>query len=1767
MVDSLKKKTAFLSCALYSALLCSFLFYSSALKGQPDWVWGRDIHTSSPEYSTDVAIDPISGNVVITGVYNSNLSAYYGSSFSGSSKGGFVAKYDPNGNIIWGFKVGSNNNNICNSVVIDSSGNIYVAGTFELTTDFKGTLASPSTNLTSGGQKDVFLAKYNSAGQLLWVRKGGGAGNDEGSSVAINSTGVYISGSYTNSASFGTLNSVANNSTQNMFVCAYDFAGTPLWLADGGTTQPCSANGITADNSAVFVTGEFKGPTLNIYNSSATLAATFTNTASGKNDAYILSFGTSGNFNWGGSIGSTEDETAMAVSVSGNLIYVTGAIKQSANFPSYSSNPVSWDGALDLYLAAIDKTNGITQWVKSGGSNDEGAGLNVANDNVGNVYVSGYFKNSITFTGGPSLNISGGHKEDLFVITYSSTGVFRWLKDAGENQKDEAYGVACRNVNEVYVSGEYAKTPVFGPSTLTVDGGSNAFLAKITCPSILNNIISSSQTVCTGSTPVSLTGSVPVSGTPPFTYYWEQSNDGVNWTAASGTNNLQSYSPSALSSITYFRRTVYSSSVCMNTSISNIITIAVDQPPSAAAAGTNQQVCISSPSATMNANIPSIGTGVWSLVSGAGSIASPSSAATIINGLGVGSNIFKWTISNGVCPSTSSTVTISVDQLPTSSNAGIDQEVCISTGSAILNAMSPAVGTGLWSVASGTGVITSPSSASSNINSLSLGSNMLVWKITNGVCPSSYDSVSILVDALPTSAFAGNDQTICVSAGTAFLNANSPSIGSGMWSLISGSGSISNATIDSTTVNGISVGTNLFRWTIRNGVCPASVDTVKIFVDDLPSNPNAGIDQAVCITSSSAALNANVPGVGTGHWSLVSGTGIISSALNASTSVNGLSQGPNLFSWTVTNGMCASRSDTITVVVSPMPTTASAGVDQTICVSTGSTSLTANVPVTGSGIWSHVSGSGTITSPLTESTNITGLSAGVSSFAWTISNSVCPASSDTLKIFVDTLPDVSFAGADQELCISSASTTLNANNPVIGSGLWFVASGSALISSYTSSSSPVTGLGPGLNVLVWRITNGTCPSSYDSVSIKVDDLSGASFAGNDQIICVSTDSVILNANNPAIGNGMWAVISGSGNFSDVTMNNATVTNMNIGQNIFTWSISNGVCASTIDTLMVFVDAMPDQANAGADITACISSPSLNLNAVNPVIGNGQWSLVSGAGIISSPTLPNSSVSGYNAGSNMLTWTISNGVCASSTDTMFINIDALPSSALAGSDQIVCVSSPTVPLNANFPLVGTGIWNIISGTGMLSDSSSAMATLSGFNTGATILKWTIKNGVCPASIDTVIINADALPSISNAGTDQHVCENSATANLNANIPAVGTGQWSMLSGGGSFSSVLSPSCAVSGLLTGINSFEWTITNGVCPSSTSSVNITVDRMPDIAVAEGDQTICESNTSVNIAANVPVIGTGIWSVSSGSGSFTNSASAVSAVSGYVAGANVYTWNISNGVCPVSSSSLTVNVDALPGPVNAGSNKSICISDPSLKMSAIAPSVGTGNWAVLSGSGNFNSTSDPNATASGLGIGDNIFSWTVSNGVCPSVSSTVTISVDQSPDSAKAGIDRTLDIPFTQLQGNIPSVGAGQWSWVSGNGVISNSNDATAEISGMQVGVSILKWTISNGVCPPSSDEVTVTMNPLQIPNGFSPNGDAINDTYKIPALEYYPNVKFNVFNKWGNVVYSSDEYKNAWDGTNNKHEKLADDTYYFIMEVTPEMHYSGFIVLKTK
>jgi hypothetical protein len=466
------------------------------------------------------------------------------------------------------------------------------------------------------------------------------------------------------------------------------------------------------------------------------------------------------------------------------------------------------------------------------------------------------------------------------------------------------------------------------------------------------------------------------------------------------------------------------------------------------------------------------------------------------------------------------------------------------------------------------------------------------------------------------------------------------------------------------------------------------------------------------------------------------------------------------------------------------------------------------------------------------------------------------------------------------------------------------------------------------------------------------------------------------------------VVSGAATFANDNLFNSQVTGLGTGPNVLRWSLTN-TCGTSQSEVTITSNRVIS--NAGTDATVC--STGTNLNASAPVLGTGVWSTLTGGANVTAPTVRNSAVLNLSIGLNQFIWTVTSPGpgCPQAKDTVSITRLAEPSNAVAGSDQNLCGTSTT--LQATAPLVGTGVWSLVSGTGTFANNSLPNTQVNGLSAGANTFRWTVSNGVCPPKTDDVVINI-ITPPVAQAGQDQQVCTTSV--NLSGNAPGTGvSGTWTLLSGAGQLANASSNTSGVNNLGLGANVLVWTLSQSGCTDGKDTVVITRKANP-VASAGTDQAICQP--SGNLAATNPATGTGLWTLVSGAGTIANASQSNSPISNLGFGANVFRWTVSDAPCAPATDEVTIT-NNLPGKPALGPDQNLCVPTANVNGGSVPPGL-TANWVLISGSGTISNPSNPNTSIGNLGIGANAFAFVINVPACAtSVSDTLVLSRESNP------------------------------------------------------------------------------------------------------------------------------------------------------------------------
>ena len=353
---------------------------------------------------------------------------------------------------------------VINGTVTDSSGNTFAVGGFSGTVDMDP--SSGTSNLTSTGGRDAFVAKYDSTGALVWAKSFGGAtGADVVNDLALDAQGnLIVAGAYVGSATFGGV-SLTGKGSSDTFVAKLDASGNVTWAKGFGGTGYDQVARLALDGSGnIYLAGLFQG--------AATYGATTLNSQGGSYDIVVAKLDASGNGVWAVALGgsSTDQVGGIGLDTAGN-VYLSGSFQGTATF---GSNTLTSRGGYDAFVTQLTPA-GVANWAVGLGGTGNDQAKDLAVDGTGNAYVVGQFTGTATF-GATSLTSAG--LGDAFAVRVGSAGTIAWAVGMGGTGDDRANTVALKNGN-LYVGGSYTGNGTFGASSLTASGGTDAFVTRL----------------------------------------------------------------------------------------------------------------------------------------------------------------------------------------------------------------------------------------------------------------------------------------------------------------------------------------------------------------------------------------------------------------------------------------------------------------------------------------------------------------------------------------------------------------------------------------------------------------------------------------------------------------------------------------------------------------------------------------------------------------------------------------------------------------------------------------------------------------------------------------------------------------------------------------------------------------------------------------------------------------------------------------------------------------------------------------------------------------------------------------------------------------------------------------------------------------------------------------------------------------------------------------------------------------------------------------
>lgn len=900
-----------------------------------------------------------------------------------------------------------------------------------------------------------------------------------------------------------------------------------------------------------------------------------------------------------------------------------------------------------------------------------------------------------------------------------------------------------------------------------------------------------------------------------------------------------------------------------------------------------------------------------------------------------------------------------------------------------------------------------------------------------------------------------------------------------------------------------------YTVTVTASGCTSAAAVTNVAVSPVPSSPTASSNSPLCAGTTLSLQASNVAGA-TYSWS--GPNSYTSNSHNPSISNVTVAEA-GVYSVTATINGCQSSAGQTTVVINSSPAPPLASNNSPICA--GDTiRLNASTISGATYSWSGPNGfSSGLQNPVI--TNASVSDAGVYSVTATVNG--CRSANATTTATVNASPSAPLVTTNSPLCVGQT-LNLTAGNIALATYNW---SGPNSFTSSLQNPSVVNSTSADAGVYSVTATVNGCTSPPAAATVVVNPTPSAPVVNNNSPLCAG-QTLNLTASNILNAAYSWTGPSGfTSALPNPVRNNIAV----VDSGIYSVTVTVSGCTSTSATTHVVVNPVPAAQPISTNSPLC-AGQTLTLFA-SPVAGAiYSWQGPNGFSAGGNNVTINN-MSSSNAGNYSLTVSLNRCNSVASATTVVVN--PVPATPIASSNSPIC-SGQTLQLNTPAVAGATYLWSGPNGF-VSSSQNPAVPGADSFYTGTYLV--TVRVNGCPSTGGTTNVLVKPVPSAPTASSNSPLCEGKTLVLVATTSLSGATIAWT---GPNSFSSsqystsIAHVSVANAGTYTAV-----TTLNG-CTSVAAPTTVVISPLPLITIVTTNTPVCEGNPLYLSTANIPGA-TFSWT---GPNGFTSTLQNPSIASVTAANAGTYMVNATANGCTGAAISIFVAVNSVPS-VTASNNSPFC-EGGTLHLNASNASGASYKWT---GPNNFTSALQQPIITNTTVANSGVYSVTANNG-CTSAPATTTVIIDPLP-TVNAGAD------FTVFEG-----GSAQLHPVVTNGIsylwtpnlYLNSNTIFGPITTPSNDILYTLKVTGAGGCS-ASDSVSVkVLRALNIPNVFSPNGDGVNDKWILRNLEKYPGCTVDVYTRYGEKIFNSIGYEQAWDGTNNG-KSLPVGTYYYVID----------------
>jgi hypothetical protein len=479
---------------LYPTLLMVSLSLIATLPNTAQIVtfdWAYKIGGVDQDYGQGITADA-HGNVYVIGRFgqNGNIDFDPGTGVVNLTDGGlFIQKVDANRNLLWAKQIKYAYVANGSHPVVDGSGNVYFAGSFDGTQDFDpgAGVFNLSTDTVLGSPYDIFIEKLDSNGNFVWAKDiGTRVGRDAVNDITMDKTGnLIISGEHEYLTDFdpgaGTYFLDGTQSGRE-FLLKINRNGDFIW-AKNFAYRDIHTYTVTTDNNGNIFTSGWNSMTIDMDPGPDT-AFLYVNNIFNRH-AFIQKLDSNGNFLWAKGIGSTKIEGYQCTVDDDGNVYLTGDYgyySQEDFDPGPGTVYLQTTTCVNAFILKLD-ANGNYVWANAVSGTTSSHGLAMAIDGFGNIYSTGYYANGDFDPGPGSASLTSAGIFDAYIQKLDAAGNLLWVKSIGGPEHDAPRAIHVDPSGSVYVTGYFEETIDADPGTnvfsLTASDLGDVFVVKL----------------------------------------------------------------------------------------------------------------------------------------------------------------------------------------------------------------------------------------------------------------------------------------------------------------------------------------------------------------------------------------------------------------------------------------------------------------------------------------------------------------------------------------------------------------------------------------------------------------------------------------------------------------------------------------------------------------------------------------------------------------------------------------------------------------------------------------------------------------------------------------------------------------------------------------------------------------------------------------------------------------------------------------------------------------------------------------------------------------------------------------------------------------------------------------------------------------------------------------------------------------------------------------------------------------------------------------